>query len=58
MRCVRCEKNDALTPGGYCGTCLSVVRTEVEFGWLQLREYLARWAEFAEWCAARGVASV
>jgi hypothetical protein len=58
MRCVRCEKNDSLTPGGYCATCLAAVRTEVEFGWFQLREYLARWAEFAEWCAARGLRTV
>jgi hypothetical protein len=58
MRCVRCVKNEALTPDGYCDTCLTAVRTEVEFGWLQLREYLARWAEFAEWCSARGLASV
>ena len=58
MGCVRCTKDDALTPGGYCGPCLTAVRTEVEFGWLQLREYLSRWAEFAEWCASRGLAGV
>jgi hypothetical protein len=57
MACIRCEKNDALVPGGYCQNCLASVRTEVEFGWLQLREYLGHWAAFAEWCAARGLSA-
>ena len=57
MRCVRCAKTEALAQAEYCEPCAAAVRTEVEFGWLQLREYLARWAEFADWCAARGLAS-
>ena len=43
--------------GGYCDACRSVVRAEIEAGWLELQAYLARWAEFADWCAARGLAS-
>lgn len=58
MRCVRCTKSDALPPGGYCHACLTAVRTEVEAGWIQLDEYLSHWAEFADWCAARGLATV
>jgi hypothetical protein len=58
MCCVRCQESDALIPGGYCATCLAAVRTEIEFGLIQLKEYLSRWAEFADWCAARGLASV
>ena len=44
-------------PRGYCAECLAVTHAEVEFGWFRLGEYLERWAEFAAWCDARGLAA-
>src|SRR5712691_3618639 len=58
MCCVRCEKNESLVPRGFCADCLSAVHVEVEFGWFRFQEYLSRWAEFARWCEARGLATV
>ena len=52
--CIRCRENE--TPGerGYCATCIFAVREEIEEGLAQLDDYLAHWAAFEAWCAARG----
>jgi len=53
--CICCHENE--TPGerGYCATCLFAIRAEIEDGLTRLHEYLARWAEFEDWCESRGL---
>jgi hypothetical protein len=38
---------------GYCCHCHWAVKFEVQDGIHKLREYLAAWARFADWCASR-----
>jgi len=52
--CIRCHEAPAVDEDGYCGHCHWAVRAEVEEGLRALREYLRAWANFDEWCAARG----
>jgi len=33
------------------------VRAEIEEGFYELREYLRSWAQFSDWCQARGLAA-
>jgi hypothetical protein len=49
--CIRCEESPAVDEDGYCGHCHWVVRTEIEEGFYQLREYLLKWARFEAWCS-------
>jgi hypothetical protein len=50
--CIRCGEAPAVDEQGYCGTCHWAVLLELHEGLQQLREYLAAWARFADWCAA------
>jgi hypothetical protein len=52
--CIRCREADAVDEAGYCGPCYWFVRAEIEHGIVAMREYLLAWAQFAEWCRARG----
>ena len=51
--CIRCNTAPAVDELGYCGHCHWAVKVEIQEGLAQLRDYLAGWAQFADWCAAR-----
>jgi hypothetical protein len=55
--CIRCQSTPAVDPLGYCGHCHSAVKAEVEIGLHRLREYLAKWARFDDWCSKREAAA-
>lgn len=48
--CIRCGEEDAVDTDGYCAHCFWAVRVELQEGWYELLDYLAAWAEFADWC--------
>ena len=50
MECVRCQTAEADDGEYFCSFCR--IKTKVEFvkGFRELREYLAGWTEFEEWC--------
>ena len=63
--CSRCHTElspELLEPGGdLCTYCATLTRIEAERGIARLQRYLANWAAFERWLAARGrepVASV
>jgi hypothetical protein len=49
--CLRCGEAPRVDEQGYCGHCHWAVKAEIEEGFYHLREYLARWARFADWSA-------
>jgi hypothetical protein len=53
--CILCGLAPAVDELGYCGHCYWAVRAEIEDGFIELREYLASWARFTDWCDARGL---
>ena len=55
--CIRCREAPAVDGEGYCGHCHWAVRSEIEEGFYLLREYLRKWARFADWCAEHEVAA-
>jgi hypothetical protein len=50
--CIRCGNQPGVDEHGYCADCHWAVEVEVELGLRRLGRYLARWARFADWCAA------
>jgi hypothetical protein len=52
--CIRCGELETPSDRPYCVRCTFVVRAEVEDGLRRLAVYLASWAAFDAWCAARG----
>ena len=53
MLCIRCEECETASERPYCVHCMFAVRAEVEDGLIRLGDYLARWAEFDDWCSCR-----
>jgi hypothetical protein len=56
--CIRCQENETLPDRPYCVHCIFAVRAEVEDGLRRLGDYLAAWAAFEAWDAARGHSAV
>jgi len=54
--CIRCGGEPGIDEQGYCAHCHWAVKVEVHDGFLDLRNYLAAWARFADWCAAHEAA--
>ncbi len=54
--CIRCGEAPGVDEQGYCGHCHWAVKVEIQEGIYQLRDYLAGWARFADWCAGREAA--
>jgi hypothetical protein len=52
--CIRCDEQPAVDLAGYCGHCHWAIRSEVEEGMAEMRQYLAGWARFREWEAQDG----
>jgi hypothetical protein len=50
LACIRCDESFAVDELGYCGHCHWVVKAEVVNGLSRFAEYLAKWAQFDEWC--------
>jgi hypothetical protein len=55
--CIRCNKNETPPDRVYCVHCTFAVRAEVEEGLRRLSDYLASWAAFDAWDAARSRAA-
>jgi hypothetical protein len=51
--CIRCGDHETPPDRAYCVHCTFAVRAEVEDGLRKLSQYLAAWAAFDAWCAAR-----
>jgi hypothetical protein len=51
--CIRCNRNETPPDRVYCVHCTFAVRAEVEDGLRRLADYLASWAAFDAWDAAR-----
>jgi hypothetical protein len=51
--CIRCNEHETPPDRLYCVHCTFAVRAEVEDGLRRLAEYLAAWAAFEAWDAAR-----
>jgi hypothetical protein len=51
--CIRCRQSEAPQPLDYCAACSLDARDEVSSGLLMLERYLASWAAFDSWLAAR-----
>ena len=49
--CIRCREIQAPAPLGLCPVCAIQTRIEVSEGFRQLAQYLAAWAQFADWLA-------